>query len=89
MIYYQKNRKKLLKLIDDFRVDFVMNLFNSIYTIIKQCLSSSFDTIPKQSVGRECSEYIIIALMNHSLKTVHDRIFKILEYIGRRRLRKK
>lgn len=85
-----KNRKstgpdgvpmELIKIINEDNIDLVVNLFNNIYDsgkIPEEWLTSTFVPIPKKQHPKRCSDYRLISLMNHMLKTflriIHARI---------------
>lgn len=90
-----KNRKasgpdelpiEAIKLIDEDNINLIVKLFNMIYetgNIPHDWLRSTFITIPKKLHPRQCSDYRLISLMSHMLKTflriIHARIRKKCE----------
>jgi hypothetical protein len=62
----------LLKLLDDDRLDMLVDLFNTIYAsrnIPEEVwLNSTFITFPKKNNLKKCSDYSTIALMSYTLK---------------------
>lgn len=78
---------EILKLIEDENLNHITKLFNMIYNtgkIPEDWLRSTFVTIPKKSRPKTCSDYRLISLMSHMLKTllriIHARIRKKCEY---------
>jgi len=79
-------RSELLKLLEDERIDLLVDLFKTVYktrNIPEQWLKSAFITLPKKKNANHCSDYRTIALMSYTLKLflkiIHRRICTKLE----------
>ena len=62
---------EMLKLLDDFGIDKLTDLFNDIYSsgiFPDELLMSVYITLPKQPRATECSNFRTISLMPHTLK---------------------